>query len=65
LVGLNGFIHELEESTKLTSNQKELVSNISSCVQSISGLITNLLDFSLIDSQKLVLKRELWNITNR
>ena len=40
----------------LSREQREYVQNINECVNSIRGLITNLLDFSVIESGKLKLK---------
>jgi len=61
---LTGFIHDLQEVPNLTSEQKEMASNALGCVNSISNLITHLLDFSMINSKKLILKKELWNLSN-
>jgi len=63
LVGLTSFIRELSESP-LTPEQKELAANSSSCVATISGLITHLLDFSLIDAKQLTMRREIFNVAS-
>jgi len=64
LVGLEGFCDDLKQATNLTNSQRELVAGISGCADSISGLITHLLDFSTIESRKLTLRKEMFNLPN-
>lgn len=63
LVGLNGFLEQLVE-TKLHISQQDLVANALSCAQSISALITHLLDFSMIESRQIKLQSEVFNLPN-
>ena len=50
--------------TNLQPIQRQYVSNILECAKTISDLITNLLEFSAIQSSKLKLKKELFQIRN-
>jgi len=64
LVGLNGFLDELQSHVGLTENQNALISNALHCTQIISGLITHLLDFSMLESGEFVIQREPFTIGN-
>ena len=61
LAGLIGCSNELLE-TSLLPNQKELAAFIQKCGQSMSNLITNLLDMSLLEFSKLKLTSQTFNI---
>jgi CheY-like chemotaxis protein len=63
LVCLNGVLEQLQAET-VNSYQSELVQNAAGFANSISGLVGNLLDFSLLEMRRLILKHDLFNISN-
>jgi signal transduction histidine kinase/CheY-like chemotaxis protein len=63
LVGLAGFLEELSESG-LNSDQNDRLNKSLICARSITALVTNLLDFSALESNRLPFKRQLFRPFN-
>jgi signal transduction histidine kinase len=64
LVGMFGFVDQLAEETNPTSEQKDLLEKLKVCTESVNGLITNLLDFSMLESGVFHLKQQIFNLRN-
>jgi len=54
----------LAQDTKPTAQQKNLLEKARVCADSVNGLITNLLDFSMLEGGSFKLKPQLFNLRN-